>query len=142
MKKAGNYLVTVLGILLAGGGLYLIKEMGNQEGMMAALPYLMVGLGCGLFGNGLGNIFNRLAFQKNPRLAKKKEIEETDERNIMIANAARSKGFQMMTFVFGALMLAYALIGASFSVIIPLVAAYLFVEIYAIWYQIKLNNEM
>ena len=142
MRRAGSYLVTVLGILLAGGGLYFIRNTASPEGIMTALPYLMVGIGCGLFGSGLGSIFNRLACEKDPRLAKKKEIEEKDERNIMIGNAARSKGFQMMTFVFGALMLAYALMGASLSVVIPLVAAYLFVEIYAIWYQVKLNNEM
>lgn len=35
-------------------------------------------------------------------MARQIEIAQTDERNVMIGNMAKAKGYDMMTYVFGA----------------------------------------
>lgn len=141
MKKIKSYLITIIGVVLFMTGLYLIKTVFNPQGVMLALPYLCIGVGCGMFGHGLGDILNRIALKKNPDLAKQKEINEKDERNIMIGNMAKARGYNMMTYVFAALLVAYALMGVSFSIIIPFVIAYLFVHFYAIFQHNKIDKE-
>lgn len=141
MKKGKYYIITIIGALLFAAGLYLIKTISNPLGIMKTAPYLCIGIGCGMFGHGLGNIINKMAIKKHPALAKQIEIDTKDERNIMIGNTAKSKGYDMMTYVFAALLLAYSLMGASFTIIIPFVIAYLFVQFYAIYHRIKIDKE-
>ena len=141
MKTARQYLIAGGGILLFILGFVLIKSFPQPQGMMLALPYLCIGVGCGLFGHGLGDIINRRVLQSDPALARRREVEERDERNVSHANRARARGFSMMTYVFAALMLAYALMGASPEIVIPFVIAYLFVHGYAVWFRLKLDRE-
>ena len=48
----------------------------------------------------------------------------------------------MMVFVFGALMIAFALMNVEWNVILLLVFAYLFVVGYGIFYRCKLEKEI
>lgn len=109
---------------------------------MQALPYVCIGVGCGLFGQGMGGILSQKAIQNHPEIQKQMDIEKNDERNIAIANRAKGKAFDIMTFVFGALMLAFALMGVDMVATLLLVFAYLFVHGYAIYYRCKYNEEM
>jgi hypothetical protein len=128
MKKNGmNYVITVIGILLLGTGLYLVKAIAEPQGIMKALPYICVGLGCGIFGHGMGNIINRKVLKNNPDIQKQMEINKNDERNITIGNSAKAKAYDMMIFVYGALMLSYALMGIDMIAVLLLVFAYLFI---------------
>lgn len=143
MKKNGmNYLITVIGILLLGTGLYLVKAITDPEGIMQALPYICVGLGCGIFGHGMGNIINRRVLKNNPNIQKQMEINKNDERNIAIGNSAKAKAYDMMIFVYGALMLSYALMGIDMIAVLLLVFSYLFIVVYGIYYRIKYDKEM
>ena len=141
-KKGMDYIVTIIGILLFGMGLFLIKTITDPQGVMRALPYISVGLGCGTFGHGMGNIINRKALRNSPTIQKQLEIDRKDERNITIANSAKAKAYDMMIFIFGALMFSYALMNIDLVVILLLVFAYLFVIIYGIYYRIKYDKEM
>ena len=47
-----------------------------------------------------------------------------------------------MTFVFGALMIAFALTGVDLPALLLLVFAYLFVHVSVIYYRAKLDKEM
>ena len=47
-----------------------------------------------------------------------------------------------MTFVFGALMVSFALMGVDLAAVLLLVAAYLFVEGSAVWYRVRFEKEM
>lgn len=143
MKKKGmDYIITILGILLLGIGLFLIKANTDPQGIMKALPYLCVGLGCGTFGHGMGNIISRNSLRNSPTIQKQLEIDRKDERNIAITNSAKAKAYDMMIFIFGALMLSYALMNIDLVVILLLVFAYLFVIIYGIYYRVKYDKEM
>lgn len=141
MKKYRDVLIMVIGILLSAAGFYAVVAISDPQGIMKALPYLGIGIGCGLFGHGLGNLGSRLAIRKHPELEKQLQIEQNDERNIMISNMAKAKGHTVMSYVFAALTLVYALLGVSYKIILPLIAAYLFVQIYVLVYWMKKARE-
>ena len=142
MKRAKNVWLSVLGFVLIAAGIYLIKTVPDPQGIMRALPFLLVGFGCGIFGHGLGELLAKKAAAVDPETARRMEIDQTDERNVMIGSLAKAKGYDMMTYVFGALMVAFALMNASWTVILPMVIAYLFVHGYAIYFRCKIEKEM
>lgn len=141
MKQSKYYGITLIGIFFALIGFYVMKNAAEPQWLVATAPFIAVGVGCGMFGYGLGEIISQRVRNKNPELAKQIDIEEKDERNIQHANAAKAKGFVMMTYTFAALLLAYALMNVSFGILIPFVIAYLFIQFYAIYYRLKIDKE-
>ncbi|WP_324823045.1 DUF6442 family protein [Sinanaerobacter sp. ZZT-01] len=141
-KNASTYLLTISGLLLLGIGLYLIKTLVDPQGILRALPYVCVGLGCGIFGHGMGELISLKAMKGHPDLEKQLKIDKNDERNIAIANRAKAKAYDMMLFVFGALMLSFALMEVDLTLILLLVFSYLFIAGYGIYYRIKYDKEM
>ena len=95
--KAKSYAIIIVGLLLMAAGLYFIKMNSDPQGVMRALPYVCIGIGCGLFGQGMGNIISERAVRSDPEIQRKLKIETNDERNIAIANRAKGKAFDMMT---------------------------------------------
>ncbi len=141
-KKNRNYLIAVVGLLLLAAGLILLKAIGNPQGIWLVLPYICIGLGCGAFGYGVGDIVNNRVAKNNPQLQKQMEIDKNDERNIAIANQAKAKAYDIMLYVFGALMVALALMSVDIVVVLLLVAAYLVVVCFFIYYLNKYQREM
>lgn len=141
-KKNFDYLTVISGILLLACGFALLKLIAEPQGIMLSLPYICIGLGCGSFGHGLGNIVSNNATRKNPDVQKQLEIEKNDERNITIANKAKARAYDIMIYVFGALMLSFALMSVDLTVILLLVFTYLFVIGASIYYLNKFSNEM
>lgn len=143
MKKSTfSYVLTILGVVLLGVGLYLIKTMADPKGFLLALPYVCVGVGSGVFGQGMGNIISRKAMKKHPDLEGQLEIEKNDERNLAIEAHSKAKAYDIMVPVMGALLLAFALMGVDRVVILLLVFAYLFIIGYGCYYRFKYNKEM
>ncbi len=143
MKKKGfNYLSTVLGLLLLAAGLVLGKSISEPKGVLLALPYVCIGLGCGAFGYGLGDIINNRTMKKNPQLQKQLQINKNDERNMAISNRAKAKAYDLMLYVFGGLMITFVLIGTDVVAILLTVAAYLFAVGFFIFYLNKYHKEM
>lgn len=133
---------TIIGIALLAIGLVLIKIIETPQGIMISLPYICIGIGCGIFGHGMGSIISDRTMKNNPDVAKKIEIEEHDERNIAISNRAKAKTYDMMLFVFSALLIAFALMGGKIIGILLLVFSYLFMIGYFIYYLNKYQKEM
>lgn len=102
----------------------------------------MVGMGCGLFGHGMGNIAGDRAIKNNPKIKEQLEIEKQDERNIIITARSKAKAYDIMVYVFGAIMIAFALMSVSLAAVIMLVCAYLFVVISAVFYRSKFEKEI
>ena len=142
MRKMTPYVLTAIGLILLAAGLYMIKTVSAPEGMMLALPYVCVGLGCGIFGYGVGEIVSHSALKNSPDLAKQIEIDKKDERNVTIANRAKGKAFDVMVPLLGALMISFALMGVDIIAVLLLVAAYLFIYGCSIYYRIRYENEM
>ncbi len=142
-KSMGLYLsYSLIGLLILAAGGVLAKLSREAQGIMLTLPYIMIGIGAGIFGQNLGTVFNILAMKKNPQIQKQKEIEERDERNIAILNKAKAKAYDLMVMVFGALIMAYALIQADLAVILSLIAAYLFIIASYIFFAGKISKEI
>ncbi|WP_040950254.1 DUF6442 family protein [Gorillibacterium massiliense] len=143
MKKRGHdSFLALAGILLLGAGLFLLKTIDNLQSTLQALPYILIGLGCGLFGHGMGNVISRKALKNNPNVQKRMEIEKNDERNLAISYRAKAKAYDMMVLVFGALMISFALMNVDVLVILLLVFAYLFVIGGGVYYRVKFDKEM
>ena len=70
------------------------------------------------------------------------EIAERDERNVAIGNAAKAKGYDVMTFAFGAMLLFSVLMEADLALTLVMVAVYLFIQFYSLWWRFKLEKEM
>lgn len=57
-NKRNAYGMVVIGLCLFIPGLFLIKVLKDAQGMLLTLPYVMIGLGCGLFGHGSGELLS------------------------------------------------------------------------------------
>lgn len=143
MKKHGlQTALGILGLVLLAAGLYLVKTIAEPQGIMRALPYVCIGIGCGLFGQGVAGAIERNVYKKHPDMQKQKEIEVNDERNHEISNRSKAKAYDAMVFVFGALMPSFALMNVDVVVVLLLVFAYLFVVGIGIYYRCKLEKEL
>lgn len=136
-----NYVVTAAGLLLLGVGLYLIKGVSISQEIIA-LPYICIGVGCGAFGHGMGNIISKRALKNHPDIQRQIEIEKKDERNIAIGSRAKAKAFDIMVFVFGALMVSFAMMGVELVAVLLLVFSYLLVIGCGVYYRCKYDKEM
>ena len=137
-----NYIPILFGLLLLAGGFSLMKTADSLPQALTALPYVCVGVGSGFFDHGMGNLLSERAVRKDPELKKQLDIEKKDERNIAIADRAKGKAFDMMTFVFGALMVSFALMDVEMAPLLLLVFAYLLVHGCSIYYCVKFEKEM
>ena len=141
-RKVLESLLAAGGVLLMAAGLLLLRAFPEAEGAARVAPYLMVGLGSGMFGHGMGGIISRRALKGAPDVQKALEIERTDERNVMIGNAAKGKAFDLMTYLYGALTFSFAMMDIGIAPVLLLVAAHLFVHGYAVYWRIRLEKEM
>ncbi|RKP51417.1 hypothetical protein D7Z26_16625 [Cohnella endophytica] len=141
-KPISSYFFAVIGVGLLASGVYFIKTIEDPQSILRALLYICVGLGCGIFGHGMGEIIVRIAMKNNPAVAKQLEIVQKDERSLANANRAKAKAFDLMIFVFGALNITVALMDIDLTVVLLLVFAYLFIVGYCTYYRIKYHKEM
>ena len=142
MKRSTQIALTLLSAGMVGTGIWLIKAVPDPQGVMRALPFLLAGFGSGIFGHGMGEWIARKAAQADPSLARQIEIEQKDERNIMIGNMAKAKAFDMMTYVFGMAMVSFAIMNESVLMVLALLICYLLVQGYAIYCRFRLEKEL
>lgn len=140
-RKDTLYIVTGA-LLLLVAALMLNLAPAQEQPLLRVLPFLCLGVGAGLLGQGVGQLLQRKALQGNPELARQQQIEVEDERNIQLAQRAKAKAFDLMIFVFGALLLAFALMQVDLTAILLLVGAYLLVQGYAVYCRVRLEKEM
>lgn len=141
-KKMVSGLAVIGGIILLGTGLSLLKLVSEPQGIMQVLPYVCIGLGCGAFGHGLGDIVSHKVMKNNPQLQKEMEIARKDERNIAISNQAKAKAYDIMVYAFGALMVSFGLMGVDLAAVLLLVFTYLLVVGSSVYFLNKYNHEM
>ena len=145
MKKRRNqgWVPFLLGLALLLGAwllLTLIPDLDAEH--WRVVPFLALGVGCGLFGSGAGELLAAQAMKKHPELQKQQEINQKDERNVALGNAAKARGYDLMTFAFGAMLLFSALMEADLLLTLVMVAVYLFIQFYTLWWRFRLEKEM
>ena len=138
MKEYKTWLVVVMAAL----GLLLMALSWGQNGSNSPWPYLCIGIGAGLFGQGTGELVSRRALRSSPEICKQLEIAQKDERNVAIANRAKGKAYDMMTYAFGALIVSFALMRVEMAAVLMLVVVYLGVQGCALYWRFRYEKEM
>ena len=136
--KAKYWIISLLGLAAVVAGFILVR-MGAG---IAPLPYVLLGVGCGAFGWGAGELLKRRAVEGDPEIEKRLRIEQQDERNRTIADRAKARAYDAALYIFSALMLCFALMQVELAVILLLVGAYLLVVGVSIYYYVKYNREL
>lgn len=142
MKKGAYFTLSVIGFVLIVVGLCYLKSAGEAQGVMRVLPYYCIGIGCGAFGYGMGEILSGKAVKNAADIQRQIEIEKKDERNIAISNFSKGKAFDAMIYIFGALILSFGFMNVDSYTILMLVFSYLLVEGISIYYRCKYDKEM
>ncbi len=138
-KQIRLFFGVILGLLLIAGGLWALKA---GAAVPLPMPYLGIGVGCGLFGHHLGALLNLRVRERDPEAARRQDIAEKDERNIRLRERAQAKAYNIMVYVFGALLVSFGLMGVEMAPLLLLVAAYLFVCGSSVYYHVKYEKEM
>ncbi|MEB3073039.1 hypothetical protein [Parvimonas sp. C2] len=141
MKNKKYIFITVLGVLLIIFGGYSVKHFELTE-TLEIISYLAIGLGSGLFGSGVGSLIKEFSTLKNPEVAKSIRIEENDERNIAIAQEAKSRAFTLMNFLYGGVFLTFILMKVELKYLLVMISLYGIVNIYAVIVANNLRKKM
>lgn len=134
-----SVLKLIVSLVLLGTGAALLKA---DLLMISGMPYILMAVGCGLFGNSTGEMYKEHALKSDPQAKLANDIAEKDERNVQIQVLAKAKAFDVMTFSIAALMFAFAMMSESWRIVISLVVIYLFIHAYSIFWRFKLEKEM
>jgi len=140
VKKNKKSLTFILaGALLAGIGIFLGED---SQGTILVLLNICIGLGAVLLGHGMTNIMIEKAIKNKPNIKEQIEIDENDERNIMISNRAKAKTYDMLILIFPGLTAFLGLMEVDLKVILVFVFAFIFSLIYGIYFRFKYDKEM
>ncbi len=137
MRK--DALLTVAGLVIMAVGLVSAK---GYPTLPEALAFGLVGLGAVVFGQGMGNLVTRRALAGDPAARRRHDVEARDERNLEIAHRAKAAAYDCMVFVFGALLIAFALMGVDWTPLLLLAGAYLFVIGYGGYERTRIGRLM
>ena len=97
-RRRQGWMLFLAGLLLLAGAWLLLKLLpGLDTTPWRAVPFLCLGVGCGLFGGGTGELLAVQAMKKHPELQKQNEIAERDERNVAIGNLAATRAFTLFS---------------------------------------------
>lgn len=140
-KEYSNFIIMLIGTAFLGIGLFISKNPYSHDKISLALPYIFIAVGCGVFGHGAGNVFQNKRMKNKPNIQKMIEIEKMDERNALLTNSAKAKAFDLMTYLFALLMLAFTMLEVELTAVLLLVFSYLFVQSYRIYYRFKYERE-
>lgn len=141
-SKMKRYTFIVGGIALIAMDLLLLKYADTSDSFLQVLPFYCIGIGCGAFGYGSGESMKAYALKDNPEIQRMIEIEQKDERNRLIANAAKARAYDVMIYLFAALIICFGLMGMELAPLLMLIAAFLFVEGVMVVQMVKLNKEL
>lgn len=137
-----NLAFALLGLGLIVLGFFSHTVVTSTERGIIAIPYLLIGLGCGIFGHYTGNIISYFSIKSNEELKRQIEIEKNDERNRLIAEKSKSKAYDLMIYLFAAMLIMFSLMGVDKLQIIIIVSVYLSIQVYALYWRSKFERTM
>ena len=146
MKKNKNvtkdWFFTFLGIGLVACGFLIHKNSVSTDKMIVTIPYIFIGVGCGIFGNFMGNVIKYFSTKNHEELERQIQIDKNDERNILIAEKSKAKAYDLMIYLFASILIIFSLMGVDKLAIIMMVAIYLSIQIYALYWRSKFERKM
>lgn len=120
MKNKKDLGFVILGVFLIIAGIGFLKTNYINNTMYKTLPYILVGIGCGLFGHSVGKLIQKNIIKTEPQIAKQLEIEKNDERNISISHRAKSKAYNSFIYIFSFVLIYLSLSSTNTIMIIVL----------------------
>ena len=123
-KFKGCVILAVAGIVAFIAGVTLAIIFSDTQGIMQGLPFALIGIGLVSFGGGLGGALSYRTLKTNPNLAKQKEIEVNDERNIEISCLSKARTWEFTTYLFAALIIFLAVMQVELIVTLVFVIAF------------------
>lgn len=146
MKKNKNVVkacfLAFLGIGLVVVGFLFHNKNVSTDKMIAIIPYIFIGVGCGIFGHFMGNLIKYFSIKNHEELERQIQIDKNDERNILIAEKSKAKAYDLMIYLFASLLIIFSLMGVDKLAIIMIVAIYLSIQIYALYWRYKFESKM
>ena len=146
MKKNKNvikeWFLTFVGIGLVVVGFLLHKYSLSTDKMIVTIPYIFIGVGCGIFGHFMDNLIKYFSTKNHKELERRIQIDKNDERNILIAEKSKAKAYDLMIYLFVSILIILSLMGVDKLAIIMIVAIYLSIQIYALYWRSKFENKM
>lgn len=137
-----NILLSFLGVVLVALGLYIYQKTLGMDKTVVVIPYIFIAIGCGILGHFTGNLIQYYSTKNNEELKRQIEIEKNDERNVLIAEKSKAKAYDLMIYLFAAMLIIFSLMGADKLQILVLVAIYLSLQIYALYWKSKFESRM
>lgn len=137
-----NILLSFLGVVLVAVGLYIYQKTVGMDKTVVVIPYIFIAIGCGILGHFTGNLIQYYSTKNNEELKRQIEIEKNDERNVLIAEKSKAKAYDLMIYLFAAMLIIFSLMGADKLQILVLVAIYLSLQIYALYWRSKFESRM
>lgn len=146
MKKNKNvikeWFLTFVGIGLVVVGFLLHKYSLSTDKMIVTIPYIFIGVGCGIFGHFMDNLIKFFSTKNHKELERRIQIDKNDERNILIAEKSKAKAYDLMIYLFVSILIILSLMGVDKLAIIMIVAIYLSIQIYALYWRSKFESKM
>lgn len=137
-----NILLSFLGVVLVAVGLFIYQKTLGMDKTVVVIPYIFIATGCGILGHFTGNLIQYYSTKGNEELKRQIEIEKNDERNVLIAEKSKAKAYDLMIYLFAAMLIIFSLMGADKLQLVVLVAIYLSLQIYALYWKSKFESRM
>ncbi len=136
------FVYSLIGFMMMASFFILHKLTRNTQGIIYNLPFVLFAIGFSVFIQNITNISNIRAMKREPLLAKQKENDEKDERNIAIKDRAKAKAFDFMLLTFGALIMLLFLILINQTIVHLFVIVYVLGVVSYFYFMNKYNKEM
>ncbi len=137
LKKKSVYVITlILGIILICAS-FLFK--GDE---LKTVSGVLIGIGTGLFGMSLANLYMKHFEKKNPEVMKQNEIEFKDERNTVIRNKAKAMAGDITQWFIMAIAYVTIIINAPLWVTLATVCVFILYNILGVYFMKKYQKEM
>lgn len=140
MKKHNAIILSVIGIIAIVAGILMTSVFKIDFGSLKVFPYLLSGIGCAVAGYGIVEVIEKDIMKESPDVYRQMQIDEHDERNVMIQNAAKAKAFDVMQMIFLILIITVGLMG-ELTVTLLMVICYLSILGLAFYYRKKMEKE-
>ncbi len=142
MKNKQKFIVLITAILTSIFGFVAMIIFKDLEGVYRVIPYVMIGVGCGISGGIGGELLSSRVKKKNPELAEMISIEQNDERNIMIKHKAKSKVLDAIIWLLLPMYIGLAFVDNGIIGIIILITLNVLGVFYMSFLISKYNKEM
>lgn len=141
-KSRVYYLMAVIFIVSVAISFFVFNKEITQGDLLIKLAYALTGIAFVSFVYGLSGLFSRKIVKREEDLKKQFEIEKNDERNIAITNMTKAKTFDLMSVLFGALILVFGFMAVDAKTVVIMGTAYILVHIYGLYLRFKFDREI